>query len=117
MSESTSISASDTSGFRANIWLRNLPYGIVLILTSLGVAYTSFSKHPIVAYWEFLVPVIGVVCVGAGWRHAHDRQARLRLNWTQTLHWLAFLIAMKPPRACRSRDGSQAAELSVSNMF
>jgi hypothetical protein len=94
MSESTSISPSDTSGSRANMWLRNLPYGIVLILTLLGVAYTSFSKHPIVAYWEFLVPVMGVVCVGAGWRHAYDKQARLRLIWTQALHWLAFIIAM-----------------------
>jgi hypothetical protein len=78
----------------ANIWLRNLPYGIVLILTLLGVAYTSVSKHPIVAYWEFLVPVMAIVCVGAGWRHATDKRARLRLLWTQALHWLAFVVAM-----------------------
>jgi hypothetical protein len=75
-------------------WLRDLPYGVVLVLTLVGVAYTSFSKHPIVAYWEFLVPVMGVVCIGTGWRHAHDKQARLRLIWTQALHWLAFIVAM-----------------------
>ena len=51
----------------AGSWLRDLPYGVVLVLTLVGVAYTSFSKHPIVAYWEFLVPVMGVVCIGTGW--------------------------------------------------
>ena len=77
----------------AGSWLRDLPYGVVLVLTLVGVAYTSFSKRPIVAYWEFLVPVMGVVCIGTGWRHAH-KQARLRLIWTQALHWLAFVVAM-----------------------
>ena len=67
----------------AGSWFRDLPYGVVLVLTLVGVAYTSFSKHPIVAYWEFLVPVMGVVCIGTGWRHTHDKQARLRLIWTQ----------------------------------
>ena len=101
MSNSTSNSAPGNAAVvlqpglpHANIWLKNLPYGVVLILTLLGVAYTSFSKHPIVAYWEFPVPVIGVVCVGAGWHHAYDKQARLRLIWTQALHWMAFIIAM-----------------------
>ena len=79
---------------RADAWLRNLPYGIILVLTLAGVAYTSFSKQPLVSYWEFLVPVMGVVCIGTGWRHAHDKQSRLRLIWTQSLHWLAFLGAM-----------------------
>jgi hypothetical protein len=73
---------------------KELPYSIVLILTLLGVAYTSFSQHPIVAYWELLVPVIGIACIATGWPHAHDRQARLRLIWTQVLHWIAFLAAM-----------------------
>ena len=79
---------------QAGWWLRDLPYGVVLVLTLIGVAYTSFSKHPIIAYWEVLVPVTGIVCVGTGWRHTHDKQARLRLIWTQALHWLAFLVAM-----------------------
>ena len=73
---------------------RELPYGVVLILILVGVAYTSFSKTPIVPYWEFLAPVIGVACVFNGWRHAHDKEARVRLILTQALHWLAFLAAM-----------------------
>jgi hypothetical protein len=74
--------------------LRELPYLLVLALTLFGVAYMSFSKQSIVGYWEVLGPLIGVVCVGNGWRHARDRSARLRLIWAQVLHWAAFLVAM-----------------------
>jgi hypothetical protein len=78
----------------AGFLLRELPYSAILILTLAGVAYMSFSKNPIVAYCEFLAPVIGIACVFNGWRHAHDKEARVRLVWTQALHWLAFLAAM-----------------------
>ena len=75
-------------------WLREVPYALVLILTLFGVAYMSFSRQSLIGYWELLAPVIGLVCIAAGWPHAHDRAARVRLVWTQALHWLAFLGAM-----------------------
>lgn len=79
---------------RASLWVRELPFSFVLILTILGVAYTSFSKQPIVGYWEILAPIIGLVCIAYGWRTANDRAERLRLIGTQALHWLAFLVVM-----------------------
>ncbi len=75
-------------------WIRELPFSLVLILTLLGVAYTSFLKQPIMGYWELLAPVIGVVCVGSGWSSANDKNARLQLILTQALHWAAFLLVM-----------------------
>ena len=80
--------------FHGSFALRELPYIVVLALTVFGVAYASFSHQPMVGYWEFLAPVIGLLCVVTGWPHAHDRAARVRLIWTQVLHWLAFLVAM-----------------------
>jgi hypothetical protein len=74
--------------------LRELPYLVVLTLTLVGVAYASFSRQSMVGYWEFLAPVIGLLCVILGWPHAPDQAARWRLVWTQALHWLAFLVAM-----------------------
>ena len=79
---------------RGSFWLRELPFVAVLVLTLFGVAYASFSRQSMVGYWEFLVPVIGILCVVTAWPHAPDRAARLRLVWTQALHWLAFLVAM-----------------------
>lgn len=79
---------------RVSFWIRELPYSLAFILTILGVAYTTFTKHPVMGYWALLAPVIGVVCVSAGWRNASDWDARARLIWTQALHWFAFLVAM-----------------------
>jgi hypothetical protein len=79
---------------RRSFWIRELPFSLVLLLTIIGVAYTSFSKKPIITYWELLAPIIGLVCIGAGWPNANDKTARLRLIATQALHWLAFLVVM-----------------------
>ena len=78
----------------ASFWIRELPFCLVLILTLLGVAYTSFLKQPIMGYWVFLAPVIGVVCVSSGWSSANDKNARMQLMLTQALHWAAFLLVM-----------------------
>jgi hypothetical protein len=77
-----------------SFWIRELPFSLVLLLTIGGVGYTSFSKHPILIYWEILAPIIGLVCVWYGWPAATDNTARLRLIGTQALHWLAFLLVM-----------------------
>jgi hypothetical protein len=77
-----------------SFWIRELPFTIVLILTIAGVAYTSFSKQPLVTYWEILAPIIALVCIGAGWHDAGDKAGRLRLVVTQVLHWFAFLLVM-----------------------
>ena len=77
-----------------SFWIRELPFTVVLILTIAGVAYTSFSKKPIVILWEILAPIIALICVGAGWQEAADKTGRLRLVVTQVLHWCAFLLVM-----------------------
>jgi hypothetical protein len=77
-----------------NFWFRELPFGLVLILTMVGVAYTTFSKQPITGYWEILAPLIALVCIGTGWPSAPDSTARTRLVATQLLHWFAFLLVM-----------------------
>ena len=77
-----------------SLWLRELPFTLVLLLTIAGVAYTSFSTQPIIVYWEVLAPLIGLVCISVGWRSATDNAARVRLIVTQVMHWLAFLVVM-----------------------
>lgn len=82
------------SSWRTSLYLKELPFSAVLILTTLGVAYTSLTRSPIVHYWELMAPLIALVCIGAGWQGAGDRGERLKLIWTQVLHWLAFLVVM-----------------------
>jgi hypothetical protein len=92
MSTQPSPAAPASAPRHISFWIRELPFTVVLIL--IGIAYTSFSKQPIVGYWEILAPLIGLVCIAAGWHAAHDSKARLRLIVTQALHWLAFIIVM-----------------------
>lgn len=77
-----------------SIWIRELPYSLVLLLTIIGVAYTSFLKQTIIVYWEILAVVIGAICIGTGWQSTDDKDARWRLVRTQVLHWCAFLLVM-----------------------
>jgi hypothetical protein len=78
----------------ASVWLKELPYVVVLVLTLLGVAYTSVTRRPTIVYWEFLVIVTAAACIWGGWRYAPDRKAKVRLIGSQALHWLAFFVAM-----------------------
>lgn len=76
-------------------WLRaRLPYFVVLVMALVGVAYTSMSGTPLYGYWEVLAVAIGLACIATGWRKTADKAARKQLIVTQSLHWLAFLIAM-----------------------
>jgi len=88
------LSAAPSASHRLSFWIRELPFALVLILTTLGVAYTSFSKQPIVGFWELLAPLIALVCIGSGWPSANDKTARLILIGSQVLHWLAFIVVM-----------------------
>jgi hypothetical protein len=73
---------------------RQLPYILVLGLAIVGVAYTNMARQPLVGYWEFLALATGLVCVVAEWPKLDDRQARIRLIWRQSAHWVAVLVAM-----------------------
>lgn len=85
----------DSGGFsKASFLRRQLPFLTVLTLAIAGVAYTNISHQPLVGYWEFLALAMGVVCVVTEWSGLDEKQARVRLIWTQALHWVAVLIAM-----------------------
>jgi len=75
------------------VW-QQAPYAIALVLAIAGVAYTNVSHQPLVGYWEFLALAMAVVCVVTKWAEAPDRHAKVRLIWTQALHWAAVLVAM-----------------------
>ena len=82
------------NGPHVSFWVREIPFSLVLILTLLGVAFTSLLKEPIMVYWEILAPVIGLVCVSSRWSTTEGRTARIQLITTQALHWAAFLLVM-----------------------
>jgi hypothetical protein len=71
-----------------------LPFLGILALAIIGVAYTNISHRPLVGYWEFLAIMSGLACVLTAWGEMDDKDARIRLIWTQAVHWAAVLVAM-----------------------
>ncbi|MGV7212302.1 hypothetical protein [Bradyrhizobium sp. UFLA05-112] len=86
--------AHPTYSSMAHFLWQQLPYVVALVLAIAGVAYTNVSHQPLVGYWEFLALAIGVVCVITKWPEVEAKEAKLRLIWTQALHWVAVLITM-----------------------
>src|ERR1700739_1233052 len=82
------------TGLGANFWCRHLPYLLVLALALAGVAYSNMAQKPLAGYWELLALISGGVCIFTEWGKLEDRQARVRLVWTQAVHWIAVLVAM-----------------------
>ena len=74
---------------------REWPYLLMVVLALFGIAYTTFSRTAMTFYWIILAPLIGVICVVTRWGQVCDRDQRLHLVWTQTLHWTAAVIAMQ----------------------
>jgi hypothetical protein len=72
----------------------DLPYIIMLSMAVVGIGLVTFTGEPIGFYWELLTVVYCGLCIYIGWRHAANRQERIKLVWTQALHWAAFLAAM-----------------------
>jgi hypothetical protein len=92
--DASSGHTGDHSASRISLVRRQLPFLAILALAIGGVAYTNVSQRPLVGYWEFLAIAMGLVCVVTRWSELEDKQARLRLAWTQALHWLAVLVTM-----------------------
>lgn len=72
----------------------DLPYIVMLSMAVLGIGLVTFTGQPVAYYWELLTPVYCALCIYVGWRHAETRAERVKLVWTQILHWAAFLVAM-----------------------
>jgi hypothetical protein len=71
----------------------DLPYAAIVVLTLIGVSWESISSTPTTAYWAYLSPVIGVICIVSGWRHTPSGE-RIVMIVIQILQWAAVLIAM-----------------------
>lgn len=71
----------------------DLPYALIIVLTLVGVSWESISATPKTIYWAYVTPVIGVICVVAGWRYTPSG-GRIAMIVIQVLQWAAVLIAM-----------------------
>jgi hypothetical protein len=93
--QSDASSPAPRTPHRFGIFVRELPFVLMLLLSFAGIAYTTFAQQSSVLYWQILVPIFAAMCIVTGWSPAYDKRERWRLVWTQLLHWGAFLAAME----------------------
>ncbi len=72
----------------------DLPYIIMLSMAVFGIGLVTITGEPIGFYWELLTIFYCLLCIYVGWRNAETQHERIKLVWTQVLHWAAFLAAM-----------------------
>ena len=73
--------------------IEELPYVAIIVVTLIGVSWESIAAAPKTTYWEYVTPVIGAICIAAGWPHTPSGE-RIAMVVTQVLQWAAVLVAM-----------------------
>jgi hypothetical protein len=92
---SPQVSASGP-GFLQQFIANQIPYILMLVLAVVGIGYTDIFPRSSSWYWEVLAPVYGIICIATQWsRFGAKERSRLRLIWTQFLHWGAFFLSMQ----------------------
>jgi hypothetical protein len=93
LSENRNEADTPSHSGTTDLWRRHVPYLLILALALAGVAYANMSQKSLAGYWE-LVALITGGCIFTEWDKNADGQARVRLIWTQAVHWVAVLVAM-----------------------
>jgi len=71
-----------------------LPYIVMLSMAVVGIGLVTFTGGLPGLYWQLLTVVYCALCISVGWRRAQTQPERVKLVWTQVLHWASFLGAM-----------------------
>ncbi len=87
--------------------IEDLPYVAIIVLGLIGISWTSLSRTPTATYWVYLTPLIGVICIVAGWRHTQSGE-RIAMIVIQVLQWAAVLIAMYLITTTNARQSLEA---------
>src|SRR5262245_11642657 len=70
------------------------PYLLVLVLALFGIAFTSYQRGPMAAYWIVLATLIGAICIASRWHEIGGRDERMHLVWKLVWHWAGVVLAM-----------------------
>ena len=93
---SDAITATESGATAKPTWLRvllvNSPYILIYIVTIWLVALTDSDAARAARYWQYFVPVVGVVSIIGGWGKHSDALGRYLTE--QVLHWGALMAVI-----------------------
>lgn len=90
MSDATIATESDAAAKPSwsRVLLTNSPYILLYIVTIWLVAMTDSDPAKAGRYWQYFIPIIGLVSIIGGWNKARESTARYLTE--QVLHWGAL---------------------------
>lgn len=95
MSESapTPTPPAASSLWRRLFSLRDIGFYMMIVLAWIGAIYTTFSVESSRWYWQWLIPVFGLICIITQWNNVEPTlKARLLMAGRQILHWGVVLL-------------------------
>jgi len=94
MSESAPTPAPATSSLWRRLFsLRDIGFYLMIALAWVGAIYTTFSVESSRWYWQWLIPIFGLICIITQWNNVEPTlKARLLMAGRQILHWGVVLL-------------------------
>lgn len=88
------VSQSVRSPLMQNWLWRELPYVALIVLSLIGIAWTSLTGTASKGCWIVLTPIACLICITAGWHTCPTGVDKTRLITTQAMQWVGVWIAM-----------------------
>ena len=71
----------------------DISFYLMIVLVWAGSIYTTFDLTGSRWYWQWIVPLLGVICIATEWFHVEATlKARALMILRQILHWGAVLL-------------------------
>jgi hypothetical protein len=71
----------------------DISFYLMIVLVWAGSIYTTFDLTGSRWYWQWIVPLLGVICIATEWFHVEPTlKARALMILRQILHWGAVLL-------------------------
>lgn len=74
----------------------NIGFYLMILLAWIGAIYTTFSVEQSRWYWQWLIPVFGLICIATQWNNVGPTlKGRGLMVLRQVLHWGVVLLMSK----------------------
>jgi len=76
--------------------LKDIGFYLMIVLAWIGAGYTTTDAQGSRWYWQWLIPIFGLICIVTQWHHvAPTPKNRLLLIMRQLLHWGVVLLMLQ----------------------
>jgi MFS family permease len=96
LTPATEPAPTQTSLLRRLFRPKDIGFYLMILLAWTGAVYTTYDAQGSRWYWQWLIPIFGLICIVTEWPHvAPTPKARALLVARQILHWGVVLLMLQ----------------------